>query len=94
MNNNKEKIQLEVQQKDDFMTELIRKSNQVKAKVHKAFEGKQQKSQEQLREALNEIELGVAQIYDIKSESDAMAGELRDHIMELYNRTVIGLLKK
>ena len=36
----------------------------------------------------------MAQIYDLKAESDVMAGELRDHIMELYNRTVIGLLKK
>jgi len=57
------------------------------------FEGKQ-KNQDQLREALNDIELGVAQIYDLKSESDVMAGELRDHIMELFNRTVMGLMKK
>ena len=47
-----------------------------------------------MREALNEIELGVAQIYDLKADSDAVAAEVRDHLMELYNRTVIGLLKK
>jgi len=57
------------------------------------FEGKN-KNANHIREALNEIELGVAQIYDLKADSDAMAAEVRDHIMDLYNRTVIGLLKK
>ena len=46
-----------------------------------------------MREALNEIELGVAQIYDLKAESDAISAEMRDHLMELYNRTVVGLLR-
>ena len=57
------------------------------------FEGKQ-KSHDWLREALNDIEMGVAQIYDLKADSDRMSGELRDHIMELFTRTGIGLLKK
>ena len=65
----------------------------MKTKVHRVFEGKQ-KSHDWLREALNDIEMGVAQIYDLKADSDRMSGELRDHIMELFNRTVIGLLKK
>jgi hypothetical protein len=65
----------------------------VKTKVHRVFEGKQ-KGHDLLREALNDIEMGVAQIYDLKADSDRMSSEIRDHIMELYNRTVIDLLKK
>lgn len=59
------------------------------------FDGKQQqqRSSDWLREALNDIELGVAQIYDLKADSDAMSAEVRDHVMDLYNRTVIGLLR-
>lgn len=57
------------------------------------FEGKI-KNPDRLREALNEIELGIAQIYDLKADSDRMSSELRDHLMELFNRTVMGLLKK
>lgn len=59
------------------------------------FDGKQQqqRSSDWLREALNDIELGVAQIFDLKADSDAMSAEVRDHVMDLYNRTVIGLLR-
>ena len=57
------------------------------------FEGRN-KNPDRLREALNEIELGIAQIYDLKADSDRMSSELRDHVMELFNRTVMGLLKK
>ena len=89
----KDKTHLDLKSKDVFLSELIKKSNQVKAKVHRVYEGKN-KSQDWLREALNDIELGVAQIYDLQNESDAMSAEVRDHVMELYNRTVIGLLKK
>ena len=35
----------------------------------------------------------MAQIYDLKADSDAMSAEVRDHVMDLYNRTVIGLLR-
>lgn len=89
----KEKTQLELKSRDAFLSELIQKANSVKSKVHRVFEGKQ-RNQDQLRESLNDIELGVAQIYDLKADSDAMSGELRDHIMDLFNRTIIGLLKK
>jgi len=43
---------------------------------------------------MNEIEMSVAQMYDLKADSDGVALELRDHFMDLYQRTVIGLLKK
>ena len=33
-------------------------------------------------------------MYDLKAESDGIAVELRDHFMDLYQRTVVGLLKK
>ena len=89
----KDKTLLEGQQRDAFFNELVKKSNQVKSKVHKACDGKQ-KSSDQLREALNEIELGVGQIYDLKADSNAASAQLRDHIMDIYNRTVVGLLKK
>lgn len=89
----KEKTQLELKSRDAFLSELIQKANSVKTKVHRVFEGKQ-RNQDQLRESLNDIELGVAQIYDLKADSDAMSAELRDHIMDLFNRTIIGLLKK
>ena len=90
----KDKTQLDLKNKDVFLSELIKRSNQVKAKVHRVFEGKGSKSQDWLREALNDIELGVAQIYDLQNETDASSAEVRDHVMELYNRTIIGLLKK
>ena len=33
-------------------------------------------------------------MYDLKADSDGIAVELRDHFMDLYQRTVVGLLKK
>ena len=33
-------------------------------------------------------------MYDLKADSDGTAVELRDHFMDLYQRTVVGLLKK
>ena len=38
--------------------------------------------------------MNVAQMYDLKADSDGVAIELRDHFMDLYQRTVIALLKK
>lgn len=58
------------------------------------FDSKRGGAGRNLRESLNEIELGIGQIYDLKADSDRVCGELRDHIMELYQRTVVGLLKK
>lgn len=89
----KDKATAELKQRDDFLQQLIEHSSKLKAKVHRVFEGKV-KNVDKVREALNEIELGVAQIYDLKADSDRMSGELRDHVMDLFNRTVIGLLKK
>lgn len=43
---------------------------------------------------MNEIEMSVAQMYDLKADSDGVAIEVRDHFMDLYQRTVIALLKK
>lgn len=84
-----------MQSRDTFVSELIQKSNQVKTKVHKVFKGSQKSAgQDWLREAINDIELGVAQIYELRADSDAVSAELRDHVMELYNRTVISLLKQ
>lgn len=40
----KDKTQLDLKNKDTFLSELIKKSNQVKAKVHKVFESKQSKN--------------------------------------------------
>ena len=33
-------------------------------------------------------------MYDLKADSDGIAVQLRDHFMDLYQRTVVGLLKK
>ena len=33
-------------------------------------------------------------MYDLKADSDGVAIELRDHFMDLYQRTVVALLKK
>ena len=54
-----EKTQVDLKSRDTFLTELIQKSTQVKAKVHRAFD-KKQLNENQMREALNDIELGVA----------------------------------
>ena len=37
-----------------------------------------------MREALNDIELQVAKMLDINSESDQLVQELRDHVMDLF----------
>lgn len=89
----KDKTLIELRQRDEFLQQLIEHSTKLRTKVHRVFEGKV-KSSDKIREALNEIELGVAQIYDLKADSDRMSSELRDHVMELFNRTVMGLLKK
>ena len=33
-------------------------------------------------------------MYDLKADSDGVAIEVRDHYMDLYQRTVVALLKK
>ena len=67
---NKHKTTDELKVKDQFISNLVEMSNKVKSKVHRVFDGKKKGGQDWLRETLNEIELGVAQIYDLKADSD------------------------
>lgn len=51
-------------------------------------------NQSKLRETMNDIELQIGQMLDIQTETDPQISQLRDHMMDLYHRTVTGLLKK
>jgi hypothetical protein len=66
---------------------MMERSNQIRIKVNKIFEvkkGAQKKNQTSLRESLNDVELQVAKMMEINSESDQQVQEMRDHVMELY----------
>merc|ERR1712226_148844 len=89
----KTKQEAEQKERDEFLQMLIEKSSALKKKVGKLVTAKGN-TNDRLREAMNEIEMSVAQMYDLKSDSDNVAIELRDHFMDLYQRTVVGLLKK
>ena len=75
---------------------MIEKSSALKKNVGKLVSDKNQKAgrKDRLREAMNEIEMSVAWMYDLKADSDGVAIEVRDHFMDLYQRTVVALLKK
>ena len=45
------------------------------------------------RDNLNELELQVSQIIELRNDSDMLATELRDHVIDLYQRGVLALLK-
>ena len=75
----------ELRLRDQILTQLMEKSNQIRTKAHRLFEGKKaQQNQGKIRESLNDIELQVAKMLDINSESDQLVMEMRDHIMDLF----------
>ena len=65
---------------------MIEKSSVLKKNVGKLVSDKNQKAgrKERIREAMNEIEMSVAQMYDLKADSDGVSIEVRDHFMDLY----------
>lgn len=43
---------------------------------------------------LAEVEQGAAQFLSLKSENDWVSVEVRDHFLDLYQRGVVGLIKR
>jgi hypothetical protein len=51
-------------------------------------------SQAQTGEMMSELELSITKIMELKEESGSILMELRDHLIELYSRVGMGLLKR
>lgn len=43
---------------------------------------------------MSELELNIAKLMEHKEDSGSMLNELRDHLIELYQKVGIGLLKR
>jgi hypothetical protein len=43
---------------------------------------------------MNELELAIAKLMELKDESGSVVMELRDHLIEIYNRIGVSLLKR
>jgi hypothetical protein len=43
---------------------------------------------------MNELELSITKIMELKEESGSILMELRDHLIEVYSKIGIGLLKR
>lgn len=76
------------------MNQLIERSNALKTKLIKLAGGEKGKSLPKPQGVLTELETGAAQLLNLKSENDWVSVELRDHILDLYQRGVIGLVKR
>lgn len=56
--------------------------------------GEKGKSLPKAKVVLADLETGAAYLLNLKSESDWVSVELRDHILDLYQRGVIGIVKR
>lgn len=45
-------------------------------------------------EVISDLELSVAKLLEIKDEKGGVLSELRDHLIEIYNKVGVGLLKR
>lgn len=45
-------------------------------------------------EMMNELELSITKLMELKEESGSILIELRDHLIEIYQKIGIGLLKR
>ena len=48
----------------------------------------------QTGEMMNELELAITKLMELKEESGSIVMELRDHLIEVYSRIGVGLLKR
>ena len=56
--------------------------------------GSSSMSQSQLMELISELELAVTKMIEFKDENNTYRGELRDHLIEVYQKVGVGLLKR
>jgi len=43
---------------------------------------------------MNELELSITKLMELKEDSGSVLMEMRDHLIELYSRIGVGLLKR
>jgi hypothetical protein len=43
---------------------------------------------------MNELELNITKLMELKEDSGSVLMELRDHLIEVYSRVGVGLLKR
>lgn len=96
------KYEYESKQKDQFVQRLIEKSIELKNYVMTIDEKKNTSinkktnmfSLAQTGEMMNDLELAIAKLMELKDESGSIVMELRDHLIEVYNRIGVSLLKR
>lgn len=76
------------------MNQLLERSNAIKAKLLKLATPDKASKPPSPKALLGEIEQGAAQFLGLKSESDWVSVEVRDHFLDLYQRGVVGLVKR
>ena len=80
------------QARDQFLNQLLERSNALKAKVIKLASDKGK--QVSAKSVLAEVDAGAAQFLSLKTENDWVSIEVRDHFLDLYQRGVTGLIKR
>ena len=69
----------EQRQRDSFLNNLIDRSSLLKQKCLKL----------KARDSLSELELNISRLMELKPQ-DSVCAELRDHILDFYQRITIG----
>jgi len=97
----REKYEGDLKQRDQFLSKLIQKSIDLKNQVMTIDEKKNPAhkktnmfSHAQTGELMSELELKIAKLMELKEESGSMLMEMRDHLIEVYTKVGIGLLKR
>ena len=93
------KYEDEYRQREIFIQKLLQKSTEIKRQVltidEKKNPGKKNIfSQAQIGEMMNELEIQITKLLEIKDESGSAMGDMRDHLIDIYQRMGVGLLKR
>lgn len=70
--------------RDQFLTHLLEKSNALKSKIIKLCNTDPKGKSLNLKQTLQDVEQGQAQILSLKTETDYVAIEMRDHVLDIY----------
>ena len=85
-----------------FIQKVIEKSIELKNSIltidekRSSMYGKKSShfSQSQMGEIMTDLELSIAKLQDVKDEKGGVLSELRDHLIEIYNKVGVGLLRR
>lgn len=77
--------------RDSFILQLIDKSSDCKDRIMIVTKNA---SESQIKNTISSIEQKTGELLDLKNEQDSISMQMRDELIEIFNRMVTGLLKK